>query len=74
MSMYQTVPTTPNSAYLAALDIAERRAPHSFFNQHIIAERDNSYIAIDEGDYNALPPHLESRVIHTIPGGMSDEW
>ena len=28
---------TNNSAYLDALEIAERRAPHSYFNQHIIA-------------------------------------
>lgn len=74
MNMFQTIASTGSNAYLAALDIAERRAPHSYFNQHIIAERNESYIAIDEGDYNALPAHLESRVIHTIPGGMNDEW
>lgn len=65
---------TNNSAYLDALEIAERRAPHSYFNQHIIAERDDRFIAIDEGDYNALPAHLGSRVVHTIPGGMHDEF
>ncbi len=65
---------TNNSAYLDALEIAERRAPHSYFNQHIIAERDDRFIAIDEGDYNALPARLASRVIHTIPGGMHDEF
>ncbi|QNE07706.1 hypothetical protein [Croceicoccus marinus] len=74
MSMFQTVTTAHNDAYFAAVAIAERRAPHSFFNQHIIAERDERYIAIDEGDYNALPAHLAARVVHTIPGGMSDEW
>ena len=52
---------TNNSAYLDALEIAERRAPHSYFNQHIIAERDDRFIAIDEGDYNALPAHLATR-------------
>ena len=74
MSMFQTITPAHNDAYFAAVAIAERRAPHSFFNQHIIAERDQHYIAIDEGDYNALPAHLEARVVHTIPGGMSDEW
>ncbi|SDA36040.1 hypothetical protein [Sphingomonas sp. NFR15] len=60
--------------YLAALAFAERRALHSFFDQHVIEEGDGHYIAIDEGDYDALPMRLIERVVHTVPGRMSDEF
>ena len=39
-----------------------------------LLSREELVTAIDEGDYNALPAHLVSRVIHTIPGGMHDEF
>ena len=52
---------TNNSAYLDALEIAERRAPHSYFNQHIIAERDDRFIAIDEGDEQAVADRQQHR-------------
>ena len=32
------------------------------------------YVAIDEGDYDALPMTLIDRVVHTVPGRMSDEF
>ncbi|API60169.1 hypothetical protein BSL82_13410 [Tardibacter chloracetimidivorans] len=62
------------AAYLAALAYAERRALHSFFDQHVIEDDTRGYIAIDEGDYGALPMALIDRVVHTVPGGMSDEF
>lgn len=71
----QTITGTDTRAYLAALAIAEGRALHSFFDQHIILDKDHKgYTAYDEGDYNALPEHLEARVIHTVHGAMSDEF
>ncbi|WP_417322375.1 hypothetical protein [Erythrobacter aureus] len=60
--------------YFAALAVAERRALHSFFDQHIVADRELGYFALDEGDYNALPGHLATRVVHTVQGAMSDEF
>ncbi|MEL6708859.1 MAG: hypothetical protein AAGF33_03095 [Pseudomonadota bacterium] len=60
--------------YFAALAIAERRALHSFFDQHIVEDRELGYLALDEGDYNALPAHLAARVVHTVQGAMSDEF
>ncbi|GGC42662.1 hypothetical protein GCM10011371_32550 [Novosphingobium marinum] len=60
--------------YFAALAIAERRALHSFFDQHIVEDKRLGYFALDEGDYNALPAHLAARVVHTIHGAMSDEF
>ena len=65
---------TNNSAYLDALEIAERRAPHSYFNQHIVTDKERGYIALDEGDYNALPKALADRVVHTVPGALLDEF
>ena len=59
--------------YFAALAVAERRALHSFFDQHIVEDRELGYFALDEGDYNALPTHLVARVVHTVHGAMSDE-
>ncbi len=60
--------------YFAALATAERRALHSFFDQHIVEDRELGYFALDEGDYNALPAHLAARVVHTVHGAMLDEF
>lgn len=60
--------------YFAALAVAERRALHSFFDQHIVEDRELGYFALDEGDYNALPAHLAARVVHTAHGAMLDEF
>ena len=66
--------TSTSDRYFAALAVAECRALHSFFDQHIVEDRDLGYFALDEGDYNALPAHLAARVVHTIHGAMSDEF
>jgi len=50
------------------------RAHHSFFDQHVIEQDDGSYLAIDEGDYNALPMHLIDRIAHTVQGMMADDF
>ncbi len=60
--------------YFAALAVAERRALHSFFDQHIVEDRELGYFALDEGDSNALPAHLAARVVHTVHGAMLDEF
>ena len=60
--------------YFAALAVAERRALHSFFDQHIVEDRELGYFALDEGDYNALPAHLAARVVHTVHGALLDEF
>jgi hypothetical protein len=62
------------AAYLAALDRANARAFHSYFTQYIISDRETGYIAIDEGDYGALPAHLMARVIDSVPSRFSDEF
>ncbi|KEQ53743.1 hypothetical protein [Sphingobium chlorophenolicum] len=74
MQIISTAAHADAAAYLAALAFAERRALHSFFDQHIIEEEDGRYVAIDEGDYDALPMRLIDRVVHTVPGRMSDEF
>lgn len=63
-----------SNSYFEALAIAERRALHSFFDQHVVEDDDLGYFALDEGDYNALPTHLISRVVHTVRGAMLDEF
>ena len=62
-----------NAAYFAAVANAERRALSSYFDQHVIADEDHRYIAIDEGDYGALPTQLIDRVVYTVPGKMDYE-
>ncbi len=64
----------PMHSYFEALETAEKRALHSFFDQHVIEDDDQGYFALDEGDYNALPVHLLSRVVHTVHGGMLDDF
>lgn len=63
-----------SNSYFEALATAERRALHSFFDQHIVEDDDLGYFALDEGDYNVLPAHLASRVVHTVHGAMRDEF
>lgn len=63
----------PNS-YFEALAAAERRALHSFFDQHVVEDEAHGYFAFDEGDYDALPAHLADRVVHTVRGAMLDEF
>ncbi len=60
--------------YFEALATAERRALHSYFDQHIVDDRELGYFALDEGDYNALPAHLAARVVHTVHGALLDEF
>lgn len=74
MQIISTAAHADAAAYLAALAFAERRALHSFFDQHVIEDGDDGFIAIDEGDYDALPMGIIDRVVHTVPGGMSDEF
>lgn len=57
-------------SYFAAVETAERRALHSFFDQHVIEDDEQGYIALDEGDYNSL----ENRVVHTVHGALLDEF
>lgn len=73
MQIISTVAGTDTAAYLAAVACAERRALHSYFDQHVI-EEEGAYIAIDEGDYGALPMQIIDRVVHTVPGGLDDEY
>lgn len=54
--------------------MAERRALHSFFDQHIVEDKRLGHFALDEDDYNALPAHLAARVVHTVHGAMLDEF
>jgi hypothetical protein len=60
--------------YFAAVETAERRALHSFFDQHVVEDDDQGYVALDEGDYNALPTSAMNRVVHTIHGALLDEF
>ena len=68
------IPAFDPISYDAALRAATVRAQHSFFDQHVIEDAPGCYVAIDEGDYNALPMTLIDRVVHTVPGRMSDEF
>jgi len=74
MQTISTAAHADTARYLAAVAFAERRALHSFFDQHVIEDDAEGYIAIDEGDYDALPMTLIDRVVHTVPGRMSDEF
>lgn len=60
-------------AFFAAVSNAQRRAAHSYFDQHIVADDEAGYIVIDEGDYGVLPMTLIDRIEHTVAGGLMDE-
>lgn len=68
------IPAFDPVSYDAAVRTATCRAAHSFFDQHVIEDEDGAFIAIDEGDYNALPQHLIDRIVHSVPGMMADDF
>ncbi len=74
MQMISTIATTDNTAFFTAITNAERRARSSYFDQHVIADDEVGYITIDEGDYGALPMALIDRIVHSVPGGLLDEF
>lgn len=63
-----------SDSYFEALAITEKRALHSYFYQHIVEDRWRGPLALCGGDYNALPPHLAARVVHTVHGALLDEF
>lgn len=65
---------TDQAALLAALDKAHARSQHSYFTQYILTDDEAGYIAVDEGDYGALPGHLMERVVDSVPSHFSDEF
>ena len=62
------------AAFVAALDQAHARSYHSYFTQYVLTDGEAGYIAVDEGDYGALPKALQDRVIDTVPGRLNDEF
>lgn len=62
------------AALVAALDQAHARSYHSYFTQYVLTDDEAGYIAVDEGDYGALPKALQDRVIDTVPGRLNDEF
>lgn len=68
------IPAFDPISYDAAVRAANVRAQHSFFDQHVIEDEEGCFVAIDEGDYNALPQNLIDRIVHTVPGMMADDF
>ena len=61
------------TAFVAALDQAHARSFHSYFTQYVLVDESAGYVAVDEGDYNALPQAMLDRVIEAVPSKLSDE-
>ena len=61
------------AAFMAALDQAHARSFHSYFTQYVLVDESAGYVAVDEGDYNALPQGMLDRVIEAVPSKLSDE-
>lgn len=68
------IPAFDHISYDAAVRAATIRAQHSFFDQHVIEGEFGGFLAIDEGDYNALPKDLIDRIVHSVPGMMADDF
>lgn len=62
------------AAFVAALDQAHARSYHSYYTQYVLTDNEAGYIAVDEGDYGALPKAMLDRVIDTVPRRLSDEF
>lgn len=70
----QTITAFNQPAYDAAFRTASIRAQHSFFDQHIIEDDEAGFIAVDEGDYNALTQEMIDRIVYTVEGQMDDDF
>ena len=68
------IPAFDPISYDAAVRAATGRAQHSFLDQHVFEDDEGFFVAIDEGDYNALPQNLIDRIVHTVPGMMADDF
>ena len=68
------IPAFDSVSYDAAVRAASIRAQHSFFDQHVIEDEFGCFLAIDEGDYNALPQDMIDRIVHSVPGMMADDF
>lgn len=68
------IPAFDLISYDAAVRAATIRAQHSFFDQHVIEDEFGCFLAIDEGDYNALPQDLIDRIVHSVAGMMADDF
>lgn len=73
MHMISNPALADQATYLAACANAHMRARHSYFTQYVISDEEAGYLAIDEGDYVALPPHLIARVVHAVPSDLDEE-
>jgi len=62
------------AAFVAALDQAHARSFHSYFTQYVLADENAGYVAVDEGDYNALPQSMMDRVVEAVPSKLNDEF
>lgn len=71
---FHSVISSPTQSYFEALERCERRALHSYFDQHVLEDGELGYIAVDEGDYDALPSVLAARVVHTVHGALLDDF
>ena len=67
-------PAADQAAFVAAQDQAHARSFHSYFTQYVLTDDEAGYIAVDEGDYGALPKAMLDRVIDTVPGRLRDEF
>lgn len=78
MNGSQVLEFTPRQAdekaLIVALNCANARSFHSYFNQYILTDFERGYIVIDEGDYGALPKQLMDRVVDSVPSKMHDEF
>lgn len=74
MTITSIIAGSDTASYFSAVAFAERRALHSYFDQHVLEDAERGYITIDEGDYDALPMPLIDRIVYTAPGGMIDEF
>lgn len=73
-NLIRTANDADQVAFVAALDRAHVRSFHSYFTQYVLRDDVQRYIAVDEGDYDALPQALVDRVVEAVPGKLSDEY
>lgn len=74
VATYSNTPIPSDAAYIAALDQAHARSQHSYFTQYVLTDEARGYVAVDEGDYGALPKSMQDRVVDAVPGHLSDEF
>lgn len=74
MASYLATSTTGQIAFHEAVNRAEMRSYHTYFNTHVVEENDGSFQVIQDTSYDTIPMHIIDRITYTAQGRMAEDY